>query len=288
MMTLRRGCRNDAGHVARLAMLLSAVLIACAQPNVGAAPADGIPLRVMTYNIRSGNGNLAGTAAAIRAERPDVIALQEVDVHWAARSDFADEATELGRRLDMQVRFAPIYVISDSDTTKRRREFGVALLSRYPITAFRNDTIARLSTQMENPVPAPMPGLLDAVLDVRGTAVHVLNTHLDYRRDPGVRAMQAREMVAHVDTTAPTLVFGDMNASPDAPELQPLLTLLHDAWPMVNGNGFTYPAEAPTERIDYVLVSSHFRVRDASVPATEASDHRPVVADLLLMPATRR
>ena len=288
MMTLRRVRRNDAGPGARLAMLLLAIAVACAQPSVGASPAAGVPLRVMTYNIRSGNGDLAGTEAAIRAQRPDVVALQEVDVHWATRSGFADEATELGRRLGMQVRFAPIYVIPDSDATKPAREFGVALLSRYSVTAFRNDTITRLSTQAENPVPAPMPGLLDATLDVHGNMIHVLDTHLDYRRDPGVRTTQAREMIAHVDTTVPTLVFGDMNASPNASELRPLLTLLHDAWPPANGSGFTYPAEAPTERIDYVLTSSHFRVRDASVPVTEASDHRPVVVDLLLVPATRR
>src|SRR5690348_15774244 len=114
MMTLRRVRRNDAGSGARLEMLLLAIVVACsvacAQPNVGAAPAAGIPLRVMTYNIRSGNGDLGGTAAAIRAQRPDIVALQEVDVHWSTRSDFADEATEIGRRLDMQVRFAPIYV----------------------------------------------------------------------------------------------------------------------------------------------------------------------------------
>jgi len=292
MMTLRRVRRNDAGSGARLEMLLLAIVVACsvacAQLNVGAAPAAGIPLRVMTYNIRSGNGDLGGTAAAIRAQRPDIVALQEVDVHWSTRSDFADEATEIGRRLDMQVRFAPIYVIPDSDATKPAREFGVALLSRYPVRALRNDTITRLSTQAENPVPVPMPGLLDATLDVHGNMIHVLDTHLDYRRDPGVRATQAREMIAHVDTAVPTLVFGDMNASPGAPELQPLLTLLHDAWPAANGSGFTYPAEAPTERIDYVLISSHFRVRGASVPVTEASDHRPVVVDLLLLPATPR
>lgn len=290
-MTLRRACRNGAAPAApfsipRLATLLLTVLAACAHPTTAAAPA-GIPLRVMTYNIRSGNGNLSGTAAAIRAERPDVVALQEVDVHWANRSGFADEATELGNLLGMQVRFAPIYVIPDSNAAKPPREFGVALLSRYPITAFSNDTIARLSTQTENPVPAPMPGLLDATIDVHGATVHVLNTHLDYRRDPAVRATQAREMIAHVDTGVPTLVFGDMNASPGAPELRPLLTLLHDTWPTAKGSGFTYPAEAPTERIDYVLVSSHFRVRDASVPVTEASDHRPVVVDLLLEPTPR-
>lgn len=292
MMTHRRVRRNDAGPGAWLGTLLLAIVVACsvacARPTVAAESAAGIALRVMTYNIRSGNGDLGGTAAAIRAQRPDVVALQEVDVQWATRSDFADEATELGRRLGMQVRFAPIYVIPDSGATKPAREFGVAVLSRYPVTAFRNDTLTRLSTQAENPVPTPMPGLLDATLDVRGIVVHVLDTHLDYRRDPAVRATQAREMIARVDTTVPTLVFGDMNAAPGAPELQPLLTLLHDAWPAANGSGFTYPAEAPTERIDYVLISSHFRVRDASVPVTEASDHRPVVVDLLLVPVTRR
>jgi endonuclease/exonuclease/phosphatase family metal-dependent hydrolase len=57
---------------------------------------------------------------------------------------------------------------------------------------------------------------------------------------------------------------------------------LHDAWIGAAGPGLTYPADAPTERIDYVLVSPHFRVRSASVPVTEASDHRPVVVDLEL------
>lgn len=288
MMTLRRTGRNDAALGRTCLPLVALLLAACVPPGAASVPARATraTLRVMTYNIRSGNGNLAGTAAAIRAEHPDVVALQEVDVHWAPRSDFADEATELGRQLGMNVRFAPIYVIADSDRARPPREFGVALLTGYAITAFRNDTITRLSTQVDNPVPTPMPGLLDATLDVHGTPVHVLNTHLDYRRDPAVRATQVREMLAHIDTTVPTLVFGDMNASPSAPELQPLLARLHDAWSAASGAGFTYPADAPTERIDYVLVSPQFRVRDAAVPVTEASDHRPVVADLQLAGST--
>lgn len=261
-----------------------ALLAGCTHPTT-AATAAAAPLRVMTYNIRSGNGNLAGTAAAIRAQAPDVVALQEVDVHWAPRSDFADDATALARQLGMQVRFAPIYIIPDSSRSTPR-EFGVALLTRFPITAFSNDTLTRLSTQVENPVPAPAPGLLDATIDVHGTPVHVLNTHLDYRRDPTVRVQQVREMLAHVDTTVPTIVFGDMNASPSAQELQPLLARLHDAWIAGSGAGDTYPADAPMERIDYVLVSPQFHVRSATVPVTEASDHRPVVAELELAPST--
>jgi endonuclease/exonuclease/phosphatase family metal-dependent hydrolase len=77
-------------------------------------------------------------------------------------------------------------------------------------------------------------------------------------------------------------VFGDMNAAPTAPELQPLLQRLHDAWSGSDTPGFTYPAEAPRERIDYVLVSPQFTVRSVRVPDTQASDHRPVVAELVL------
>src|SRR6266513_1867243 len=123
-------------------LLLAAV--ACAH-----LPAAGseIPLRVMTYNIRSGNGNLAGTADAIRASAPDLVALQEVDVHWAERSNFVDQATVLGQQLKMQVRFARIYQFAGAHPQDPPREFGVALLSRFPILEWSNHIITRLSTQ---------------------------------------------------------------------------------------------------------------------------------------------
>jgi endonuclease/exonuclease/phosphatase family metal-dependent hydrolase len=255
-------------------------LYACASVPVTEAP---IPIRVLTYNIRSGNGNLDSTAAAIRAQSPDIVALQEVDVHWAERSAFADQVSELAAKLGMQARFAPIYQLPGLTPGAAPREFGVALLSRYPIVRFRNDTIARLSTQVQDHTPAPAPGLLDAVLDVQGHPVRVFNTHLDYRKDPAVRAQQVQQMLGFIgDLGVPTLVFGDMNAAPSAPELQPLFQRLHDAWSGSDSPGFTYPAEGPRERIDYVLVSPQFTVRSVKVPDTQASDHRPVVAELVL------
>ena len=266
----------------RLSALAALVVSALGCASLPSGSAD-VPLRVMTYNIRSGNGNLDSTAAAIRAQSPDVVALQEVDVHWADRSAFADQVTELATKLGMQARFAPIYALPAATSGAPPRQFGVALLSRFPIVRFRNDTIARLSTQVENPTPSPAPGLLDAVLDVRGHPVRVFNTHLDYRKEPAVRTQQVREMLGFIgDLAVPTLVFGDMNASPDASELQPLLQRLHDAWSGSSEPGFTYPADTPHERIDYVLVSPQFTVRSIRVPDTQASDHRPVVAELVL------
>jgi endonuclease/exonuclease/phosphatase family metal-dependent hydrolase len=259
---------------------LAAAAAACVhvQPRHSA-----VPLRVMTYNIRAGNGDIARTAETIRSFAPDIVGLQEVDVHWGERSGFEDQAELLGRVLGMQVRFAPIYSLAGVDSTKARRQYGVALLSRHPIIRWTNDTLTRLSTIIQNPEPARAPGLLQATIEIDGAVVRVFNTHLDYRADPRVRKQQVTEMLAYVGSwSTPTLVFGDLNANPDAPELQPLLERLDDTWQDSAGPGFTFPAAKPVKRIDYILASSHFRVRSASVPVTEVSDHRPVVVELVL------
>jgi endonuclease/exonuclease/phosphatase family metal-dependent hydrolase len=127
-----------------------------------------------------------------------------------------------------------------------------------------------------------MPGLLAATIDVHGTRVRVFVTHLDYRKDPSVRRTQIAEMLARIGAVdSPTLLLGDMNASPDAAELQPLFARFHDSWLTTGGPGFTYPADTPTERIDYVLLSPNGKVDTAFVPVVpDASDHRPVVVDL--------
>src|SRR5512132_1585328 len=182
----------------RLALLLAVTLCVAACARHSRLLLPELALRVMTYNIQSGHGNLDGTAAAISAAAPDIVGLQEVDVQGAERSNFADQAGTLGEQLHMEVRFAGIYRIPAADTTKPPREFGVALLSKYPIVRWRNDTLTRLSTQESNPVPAPAPGLLDALIDVHGTAVRVFNTHLDYRADPRVRRQQVAEMLSYI------------------------------------------------------------------------------------------
>jgi len=262
-------------------LLFAAAATACAHFP---APERGVPFRVMTYNIRSGNGDLARVAETIRGFSPDVVGLQEVDVHWAERSAFADQARLLGETLNMVVRFAPIYSLPGPDSTKPARQFGVALLTKYPFREWKNDTLTRLSTQVPNSAPAPAPGLLEATIDIGGTPVRVFTTHLDYRSDPAVRRQQVSEMLAQIgDSPGPTLVLGDMNAGPEAPEIEPLLKSLRDVWQAQRDPGFTYPADKPVKRIDYVLTSTHFLVRAASVPPTEASDHRPVLVDLLLV-----
>ncbi|MET7344304.1 endonuclease/exonuclease/phosphatase family protein [Streptomyces sp. NPDC005547] len=266
---------------------------ALAPPATAAEHGRGpsVPLRVATYNIHAGAGmdnvfDLDRQVAALRSLDADVIGLQEVDVHWGDRSQWRDLAGELGRRLRMHVSFAPIYSLDPVEEGGPRREFGVAVLSRYKILSTENHDLTRLSTQDPNPVPAPAPGFGEVVLKVRGLPVHVYATHLDYRGDPSVRTAQVadtRRIMAedrqHERRPVRQILLGDFNAAPTAPELAPLWQELTDIEP----GGPTYPAQDPVQRIDYVAVSEDtVRVRDAAVAETLASDHRPVVADLLL------
>jgi endonuclease/exonuclease/phosphatase family metal-dependent hydrolase len=279
-----RPSRHSHRIAAVAALLLGAVAVA---PSAQAATRGGVRLRVMAYNIQAGAGtdhvfDLERQARAIESEHPDLVGLEEVDVDWAARSDYTDEAAWLARRLHMHVFFAPIYDLPPDRAGAPDRRFGVALLSRFPILYAKNHDITRLSTQVPNPVPAPGPGFPEVLVNAHGLPLWVYVTHLDYRADPGVRAAQVADMDAIMDRRhGKKLLLGDFNAQPDDPELAPLWTRLTDAMTAVGQRTTpTWPADVPTKRIDYVTYSPGIRALDAHVPDTLASDHRPVVTDL--------
>jgi endonuclease/exonuclease/phosphatase family metal-dependent hydrolase len=290
----------------KLRLLLWALFAAALAVPVGTsaaadrAPAPSalqVPMRVMSYNIHTGIGedsrlDLARTAATIRDSGAEVVGIQEADVHWAARSAWADQVGDLAAALGMRSCFAPIYSFSPPPGSEQRREYGVAVLSRHPIVSCENHDLARLSTQDPNPAPAPGPGLPEAVVETTGARVHVYVTHLDFRADPSVRRQQVADTLRILDEDEPgaqQLLLGDFNAEPQASELQPLWHRMTDAWAVVHGpaGGLTYPAITPVKRIDYVTASRGIAVSSATVVESTASDHRPVVADLVVRRGNR-
>jgi endonuclease/exonuclease/phosphatase family metal-dependent hydrolase len=289
--------------------LVASTLVAAAAAGVSGAPTataaappptapPPVVARFATYNIHAGAGSdnvydLDRTAATIRALDADVVGIEEADVHWGDRSRFEDTVVELGRRLGMRTGFAPIYSLDPLHAGDPRREYGVAVLSRYPIAALEDHDITRLSTQDPDPVPAPAPGFLEATVQVRGARTHVYVTHLDYRGDPSVRTAQVadtRRIMAQDPAGEDQVLLGDLNADASAPELAPLWQELDDAWAVtrtrVGEPGLTFPAVAAVKRIDFVTVRRGTPVLTAEVPSDPAllaaSDHRPVVATVEL------
>ena len=239
------------------------------------------PLRVATFNIHHGAGldgvvDLERIAGVVEQTGAEVVGLQEVDRHWSARSDFVDQATWLAERLDMHLAYGANLDQDPLTVGAPRRQYGTAILSRYRLRDVRNTLLPR-------PEGGEQRGLLEAGISVRGARVRVFNTHLQHTSQ--VERLAQIEVIRSVlaRTRESVVVLGDLNATPDTPEIAAITEDLTDAWVEAGeGDGFTYDAATPHARIDYVLTSANVVARSAVVVTTDAADHLPVVVDLAL------
>jgi endonuclease/exonuclease/phosphatase family metal-dependent hydrolase len=256
-------------------------VLTVAFPAAAAAERHDREIDVASYNIHHGADvneqlSLERIAAEIRATGAEVAGLQEVDRHWGVRSQFVDQADWLAKRLRMHVVYGANLDLEPLTPGAPRRQYGTAILSEFPIHEWRNTLLPR-------PEGGEQRGLLEAVIKVRGERLRVANTHLQH--NSAVERTAQTQRIAELLATAPepVVLVGDLNARPADPELAPLWTRFQDAWVLGGeGDGFTYPAEAPSARIDYVLVTPDVPVSQAEVRSTLASDHLPVVAQIAL------
>lgn len=229
-------------------------------------------IRVMTYNIHGGldrlnRPSLAQITATIRAIRPDLAGLQEVERGFRARAGFADQAALLAEMLGRECRFAAAI---DARPGTDRGKFGNAALSAWPIGS---------SWKLRFPGGREPRSLLGITAETPVGRLNFLVCHLGL--DPGERARQVRAILAKACCLrGPLVLVGDFNAPPAAPELAPLF----DRWREAQSErGVDLPTFIPSgARIDYIFYSPHFRARRASVIPSPASDHHPLVADLVV------
>lgn len=238
---------------------------------------------------------LARMPAAIRAESPDVICLQEV---WlpTTRDGLAEQ-------------LGPEYAATEE------RRGGLVTLSRWPIVAQEFvpfPVVEGMSTEER----LAGKGLLLSVLDAPGGRLRVVNTHLAHQRGPNRAHIEAlRAQVARLDDL-PLVLAGDLN---HALGMRPLDGSLEYAdWcglgfchadPIASGRWGdrirgeppprvvpTRPGWPPEERGGWA--PDHVLVRDSlwrtvsprsyrvlfTTPAEALSDHRGLLVDLELAP----
>ncbi len=227
-------------------------------------------LPVLTYNIHGGIGidgvlDLDRVAAVIADSGAELVAVQEVDRHRREQSAFVDQAAHLADRLAMHLAYAACLDEEPAHPGGPRAQYGTALLS----TRRLEDTSTTLLPCFPG---SEQRGLLEASLDVGGTSLRVLGTHLQWDREDE-RLVQAQAITAVLDER-PTLLLGDLNTTPGTETYEHLATLLDDSWRQVgDGEGFTFDAERPPRRIDYVWVGGGVRPLTARVLPSPASDH---------------
>ncbi|RKG99540.1 hypothetical protein D7V97_31520 [Corallococcus sp. CA053C] len=236
---------------------------------------DGGALRVMTFNIQSGLRGLEQVADVIRAESPDVVALQEVDV-GSTRARGEDQVERLSALTGLK------YRAHFGTTQLYGGRYGIALLSRHPLTSLA-----------QYPLPTPRGAeprtLAHAVLDVDGREVSVYATHLIRRPFNGAARVRQSVFIANLlaKDPRPRLLMGDLNDDPDSRPVRLLRRQLQDVAKVTHADGVgTYPMPLflPSLRIDYVMACGAFTPVASRVLRVGASDHYPVVADLRLKP----
>lgn len=258
-----------------LLVLLLAACVALRDAN-DVAGVDGVPdaasLRVMTWNIHHARGldgqvDVDRIAAEILSVQPDLVALQEVD-RGVRRTSGIDIPAVLAARTGMAVVFG-------KNIDFQGGGYGNAVLTRLPIVRHHNHPYRMLREGEQR-------GLLQVRVAWRGQELEFWNTHIDYRPDDSERRSNADEILARSSASeVPVILCGDFNDLPGSAVHQQLTETLLDAWAATESQaGFTYPAEQPQKRIDWVLLRGPFSVVAAQVPATTASDHRGVVVEL--------
>jgi endonuclease/exonuclease/phosphatase family metal-dependent hydrolase len=220
-----------------------------------------VRVRILTYNVQSLRRGLDRVAAVIADEDPDVALLQECGTRGGV--------VKLAEALGMQ-------------SISTHRAFGrvrnaVLYGQAWRLRGREVPEFVRVGRTLRR-------GAMVAWLRREGVSMTAVSTHLGLV--PAERVEHARELTDRLAAEeTPVVVGADLNESPEAPAARWIGARYFDAFAQVGeGTGPTFPAAAPTARIDYLFVGGAVSVQRVWVPegreAVRASDHLPVVANL--------
>ena len=173
---------------------------------------DSLSLKIMTYNLRFGEkASLEELAEAIRAQRPDLVALQEIDCRTrrpgVERQHDKDFVTELGLRTGM----FPLY---GKTIPHAGGWYGIGILTAGPYISVQKLMLPQASATEEP------RALLLATIEAGGDTIVFASTHLSLSAQS--RRMQAEFIAREIGSLRfPALLGGDFNAGPNAPPTGP-------------------------------------------------------------------
>jgi arylsulfatase A-like enzyme/endonuclease/exonuclease/phosphatase family metal-dependent hydrolase len=237
-------------------------------------PSKTVRLRLMSYNIHHGRGadgevNLERIAKTIRAQQPDLVALQELD-RKTSRVDGQDQLAELARLTEMLGVFGKSMDFDGG-------EYGLGILSRFEITEHQVFTLPsspereqRIALEARIRVPE-LPPLI------------FVSTHFDHLRGDHDRMRQAERLI-ELFSSGPSLAIlaGDLNATPDSPAIERLKSHWHMADYFLPARP-TVPADQPRDKIDYILLEKQQPWQIQAVEVIDdsiSSDHLPLVVEV--------
>ena len=261
------------------ALNLGAVLLPGATSRAATAAPDTRqpPLRVLLANVLTSNRDPAPLLALIAQEKPDLIALLEINQRWE---------TELTAAL--------LTTYPHLFSRPREDNFGIAVFSRQPLGGervefFAGDELPSLALYLAlgDGGGPPLRVLVTHPLPPGRTETTILrNQHLADLVDWTRSAATASLAFAAEPSPAPPplLILGDLNATPWCPPLRRLLAAT-SLRPAARGHAIvaaTWPAQVPFLRIplDHALLNDELICTAYRVGPDIGSDHFPVLLEI--------
>jgi|SRR5690242_3944288 len=220
-------------------------------------------IRVLSYNIHSSKDDLDALARLVRDIAPDVMMIQEAPRRFRWRQKCAD----LARSFDLVVAGGGLPALGNLILTNLRVRARESWAVRFPLTPGRH-----------------LRGAQFVRCTVGRTAFVAVGSHLS--TDASERPAQATLLKKHLIEADEPVIFGaDINENSGGAAWRTLADGLVDAAVAAGAEDrLTFPAAAPQDRIDAVLVDPRWTVTRydvvSSPDALAASDHLPLVVDL--------
>ena len=255
-------------------LVLAVTIAGCAS---GGHPASA-PVRLLVYNTHAGTdakrvSNLDRIGQIVKDANADIVLLQEVD-----------SATKRSGGVDQVARLRAItgyYGVFGRAIDYDGGKYGIAILSRWPISS---DTLIHLPVA-EHDSTYEARGALVTKIARPGGMLRVIDTHLEAYKN-SYRLEQAHALAAIAGAqrdSGTTIIGGDFNSEPGSGVIA---IFQQSGWKdgfmqCGEGSGLSFPANVPVKRIDYLLFTEKTKCASAKVLETEASDHRPVLFEII-------
>jgi endonuclease/exonuclease/phosphatase (EEP) superfamily protein YafD len=255
--------------------------------NFGHADDGSGRVRLMTYNIKSylaeeEIGGFDGVISEIHRHDPDIVVMQDAMGLDAGNTPDSRILKQLVG--DRSVHAFGQYVVA-SRFPLRGCEVGSIAYNEHEHTFVHCIVTAR--GQEVDLYTAHFLSPRDGLNAMRW---NVIGGYNEWQANAQNRVVQAEKLAQElVGRSRPVIVAGDLNAPEPSVVIRTLLDVgLRDAFSSAGtGYGYTHghslrPHLFSTIRIDHILVSREIGVEDCFVGGKEGSEHRPVIADLLL------
>ncbi len=241
-------------------------------------------LRVMTYNVKIYDAarraeGLAGLEREVSRHRPDLLVMQDADGLLPPGA-----SASLGPLFGLpEVRAFGQYVVASRFPLRDCRPGRIEIRGEGQSylrcrVAVGEQELTLVTAHLETPRRGLDAARREGLAGLAG-----------WRQNYRARLQQARTLARDLASEpGPLIVAGDLNAAQSSPVVAALLSAgLRDAFGSAGrGYGYTYGHALPLGfsflRIDHVLVSRQLGVQACFAGGAEASEHRPVIADLLL------